>query len=101
MHAIHCRYADVKGQRLFYRHRCLGTTSAPQGKAGYFAKISARNPVRRIGTVQDIAQGVLFALTNTFLTGRLCTSTAASRSPDPIRVPGPAQARQKGEQQWV
>jgi NAD(P)-dependent dehydrogenase (short-subunit alcohol dehydrogenase family) len=41
-----------------------------QGKAEYFAGISARNPARRIGTTQDIAQGVLFALTNTFLTGQ-------------------------------
>jgi NAD(P)-dependent dehydrogenase (short-subunit alcohol dehydrogenase family) len=28
------------------------------------------NPARRIGTPEDIAQGVLFALTNTFLTGQ-------------------------------
>jgi NAD(P)-dependent dehydrogenase (short-subunit alcohol dehydrogenase family) len=32
-----------------------------QGKADYFADISARNPARRIGTPDDIAQGVLFA----------------------------------------
>jgi NAD(P)-dependent dehydrogenase (short-subunit alcohol dehydrogenase family) len=41
-----------------------------QGKADYFAQTSARNPARRIGTPEDIAQGVLFALTNTFLTGQ-------------------------------
>jgi NAD(P)-dependent dehydrogenase (short-subunit alcohol dehydrogenase family) len=41
-----------------------------QGKADYFAGISARNPARRIGTPGDIAQAVLFALTNTFLTGQ-------------------------------
>jgi NAD(P)-dependent dehydrogenase (short-subunit alcohol dehydrogenase family) len=41
-----------------------------QGKAGYFAGISARNPARRIGIPDDIAAGVLFALTNTFLTGQ-------------------------------
>jgi NAD(P)-dependent dehydrogenase (short-subunit alcohol dehydrogenase family) len=41
-----------------------------QGKAGYFADISARNPARRIGTPDDIAAAVLFALTNTFLTGQ-------------------------------
>jgi NAD(P)-dependent dehydrogenase (short-subunit alcohol dehydrogenase family) len=40
-----------------------------QGKADYFADISARNPARRIGTADDIAQGVLFAMTSTFLTG--------------------------------
>ena len=41
-----------------------------QGKAGYFADISTRNPARRIGTTDDIATGVLFALTSTFLTGQ-------------------------------
>jgi NAD(P)-dependent dehydrogenase (short-subunit alcohol dehydrogenase family) len=41
-----------------------------QGKADYFADISARNPARRIGTPDEIAQGVLFALTNPFLTGQ-------------------------------
>ena len=41
-----------------------------QGKADYFADISARNPARRIGTPDDIAKGVLFALTSTFLTGQ-------------------------------
>ncbi len=35
-----------------------------------YAGISARNPARRIGTPEDIAQGVLFALANTFLTGQ-------------------------------
>ncbi|MGH3252648.1 MAG: SDR family oxidoreductase [Trebonia sp.] len=41
-----------------------------QGKADYFAGVSARNPSGRIGTPQDIAQAVLLALTNTFLTGQ-------------------------------
>ena len=41
-----------------------------QGRADYFADISARNPARRIGTVDDIAQAVMLALTNTFLTGQ-------------------------------
>jgi NAD(P)-dependent dehydrogenase (short-subunit alcohol dehydrogenase family) len=41
-----------------------------QGKADYFAGISARNPARRIGTPDDIAQAVLFAMTSTFLTGQ-------------------------------
>jgi NAD(P)-dependent dehydrogenase (short-subunit alcohol dehydrogenase family) len=38
-------------------------------KADYFAEISARNPARRIGTTDDVANAVLFALTSTFLTG--------------------------------
>jgi NAD(P)-dependent dehydrogenase (short-subunit alcohol dehydrogenase family) len=42
-----------------------------QGKADYFADISARNPARRIGTPDDIAQAVIFALTSTFLTGQM------------------------------
>ena len=41
-----------------------------QGKADYFADIGARNPARRIGTTEDIANAVLFAMTNTFLTGQ-------------------------------
>ena len=41
-----------------------------QGKADYFAGISARNPARRIGTADDIANGVMFAMTSTFLTGQ-------------------------------
>ncbi|HLI00782.1 MAG TPA: SDR family oxidoreductase [Acidimicrobiales bacterium] len=40
------------------------------GKAEYFAEISARNPVGRIGTVDDIANAVLFAMTSTFVTGQ-------------------------------
>ncbi|MFF0267219.1 SDR family oxidoreductase [Kribbella sp. NPDC004536] len=39
------------------------------GKAGYFADLTARNPARRIGTVDDVAATVLFAMTNTFVTG--------------------------------
>jgi NAD(P)-dependent dehydrogenase (short-subunit alcohol dehydrogenase family) len=41
-----------------------------QGKADYFAEMRARNPARRIGTTDDIANGVLFAMTSTFLTGQ-------------------------------
>jgi NAD(P)-dependent dehydrogenase (short-subunit alcohol dehydrogenase family) len=41
-----------------------------QGKADYFADISARNPVRRIGTTDDITSAVLFAMTSTFVTGQ-------------------------------
>jgi NAD(P)-dependent dehydrogenase (short-subunit alcohol dehydrogenase family) len=41
-----------------------------QGKAGYFAEMRARNPVRRIGAPADIARAVLFAMTSTFLTGQ-------------------------------
>jgi NAD(P)-dependent dehydrogenase (short-subunit alcohol dehydrogenase family) len=41
-----------------------------QGKADYFANMIARNPARRIGTTDDIADGVLFAMTSTFLTGQ-------------------------------
>ena len=39
------------------------------GKREYFAHISDTNPAGRIGTVDDVAEAVLFALTNTFLTG--------------------------------
>lgn len=39
------------------------------GKTRYFEQISATNPAGRIGTPGDIANAVLFAMTNTFLTG--------------------------------
>jgi NAD(P)-dependent dehydrogenase (short-subunit alcohol dehydrogenase family) len=45
-------------------------TGSLEGQAAYFADISTRNPARRIGTPDDIAAGVIFALTNTFLTGQ-------------------------------
>jgi NAD(P)-dependent dehydrogenase (short-subunit alcohol dehydrogenase family) len=41
----------------------------PGGKADSFAHLRMHNPVRRIGTVDDIANAALFAMTNTFLTG--------------------------------
>jgi NAD(P)-dependent dehydrogenase (short-subunit alcohol dehydrogenase family) len=41
-----------------------------QGKADYFANMSARNPAHRIGTADDIANSVLFVMTSTFLTGQ-------------------------------
>jgi NAD(P)-dependent dehydrogenase (short-subunit alcohol dehydrogenase family) len=41
-----------------------------QGKADFFAATSARNPAKRIGTTDDIANAVLFALTSSFLTGQ-------------------------------
>ena len=41
-----------------------------QGKADYFAEMRQRNPARRIGTPADVAQAVVFAMTNTFLTGQ-------------------------------
>jgi NAD(P)-dependent dehydrogenase (short-subunit alcohol dehydrogenase family) len=41
-----------------------------EGKAAYFADIGARNPARRIGTANDVARTVLFAMTSTFLTGQ-------------------------------
>jgi NAD(P)-dependent dehydrogenase (short-subunit alcohol dehydrogenase family) len=40
-----------------------------QGKRDYFKHIADDNPVGRIGTTDDIAAAVLFAMTNTFMTG--------------------------------
>src|ERR1700754_1669193 len=40
-----------------------------EGKRDYFEHIASRNPARRIGTPDDIAGAVLFAMTNTFMTG--------------------------------
>jgi NAD(P)-dependent dehydrogenase (short-subunit alcohol dehydrogenase family) len=39
------------------------------GKREYFAHISETNPTGTIGTPQDVAEAVLFAMTNAFLTG--------------------------------
>jgi NAD(P)-dependent dehydrogenase (short-subunit alcohol dehydrogenase family) len=39
------------------------------GKRCYFEHLEAANPARRIGTVDDVAKAVLFAMTNTFVTG--------------------------------
>jgi NAD(P)-dependent dehydrogenase (short-subunit alcohol dehydrogenase family) len=39
------------------------------GKRSYFGHIAENNPARRIGTPEDVAGGVLFAMTNTFMTG--------------------------------
>jgi NAD(P)-dependent dehydrogenase (short-subunit alcohol dehydrogenase family) len=38
-------------------------------KAALFAARTERNPARRIGTSEDVADAVVFALTNTFVTG--------------------------------
>lgn len=38
-------------------------------KNAFLEERSAANPVRRIGTAEDIAQAALFAMTNTFMTG--------------------------------
>jgi NAD(P)-dependent dehydrogenase (short-subunit alcohol dehydrogenase family) len=40
-----------------------------QGKADYFEHFRTHNPARRIGTVDDIAEAVMFAMTNAFMTG--------------------------------
>lgn len=39
------------------------------GKRSYFEHISSSNPARRIGTTDDVAGAVLFAMTNGFMTG--------------------------------
>ena len=41
----------------------------PEGKREYFEHFRTHNPARRIGTVDDIADAVVFAMTNPFLTG--------------------------------
>ena len=40
-----------------------------QKKADLFTDRAEHNPARRIGTSEDIAEAVIFALTNTFMTG--------------------------------
>jgi hypothetical protein len=41
-----------------------------QGKADFFAATREHNPAKRIGTTDDVANAVLFALTSSFLTGQ-------------------------------
>jgi NAD(P)-dependent dehydrogenase (short-subunit alcohol dehydrogenase family) len=41
----------------------------PEAKSDYFHTMAAKNPARRIGTIDDVAEAVLFALSSTFLTG--------------------------------
>jgi NAD(P)-dependent dehydrogenase (short-subunit alcohol dehydrogenase family) len=41
----------------------------PERKGELFAGLVERNPARRVGNPDDVAQAVIFALTNTFLTG--------------------------------
>ena len=41
-----------------------------EGKEKYYADVRARNPARRIGTTDDVANTVLFAMSSTFLTGQ-------------------------------
>ena len=40
-----------------------------EGKREYFEHFRTHNPARRIGTVQDIADAAIFAMTSPFLTG--------------------------------
>jgi NAD(P)-dependent dehydrogenase (short-subunit alcohol dehydrogenase family) len=39
-------------------------------KEDYFAQMGARNPARRIGDAEDVAEAALFAMTSTFVTGQ-------------------------------
>ncbi len=73
-----------------FRGRCLALEMAPvrvnaispgvidtgawdsfgnEGKEQYFEHFRTHNPARRIGTVDDIAESEVFAMTNEFLTG--------------------------------
>jgi NAD(P)-dependent dehydrogenase (short-subunit alcohol dehydrogenase family) len=42
-----------------------------EGKQAFFEHVCATNPAGRIGTVDDVAKAVLFAMTNTFMTGMM------------------------------
>ncbi len=44
-------------------------TMGEDGKRAYFERVSAENPAGRIGSPEDVAGAVLFAMTNTFMTG--------------------------------
>ena len=63
--------APIQGQRDFAGVIDTGAWDAlgDDGKRDYFKHIADSNPARRIGTPDDIAGAVLFAMTNTFMTG--------------------------------
>jgi NAD(P)-dependent dehydrogenase (short-subunit alcohol dehydrogenase family) len=42
-----------------------------EGKQAFFQHVSSANPAGRIGTVDDVAHAVLFAMTNTYMTGAM------------------------------
>lgn len=44
-------------------------TMGEEGKRAYFERVSAENPAGRIGSPEDVAEAVLFAMTSTFMTG--------------------------------
>jgi NAD(P)-dependent dehydrogenase (short-subunit alcohol dehydrogenase family) len=44
-------------------------TMGEEGKRAYFKRVSAENPAGRIGSPEDVAEAVLFAMTSTFMTG--------------------------------
>ena len=55
------------------RHVALSaavTALGEEGKATYYAHMRDINPARRIGTTDDVANTVLFAMSSTFLTGQ-------------------------------
>lgn len=45
-----------------------GSWDGLDDKAAFFAQVAASNPARRVGTPEDVAEAVVFALTNPFLT---------------------------------
>lgn len=44
-------------------------TMGEEGKRAYFERVGAENPAGRIGSPEDVAEAVLFAMTSTFMTG--------------------------------
>ncbi|MEZ0114488.1 hypothetical protein ABH920_008522 [Catenulispora sp. EB89] len=68
------RVADVRAlveEQTWLRGVPAGAWDAmgEEGKQAYFEHFRTHYPARRIGTSQDIADAVLFAMTNPFLTG--------------------------------
>jgi NAD(P)-dependent dehydrogenase (short-subunit alcohol dehydrogenase family) len=45
-----------------------GSWDGMDDKAAFFAQVAGSNPARRVGTPEDVADAVVFALTNPFLT---------------------------------
>jgi NAD(P)-dependent dehydrogenase (short-subunit alcohol dehydrogenase family) len=50
-------------------HTGIWDALGEDGKRDHFQHLGTANPARRIGTVEDIAGALLFAMTSTFVTG--------------------------------
>jgi NAD(P)-dependent dehydrogenase (short-subunit alcohol dehydrogenase family) len=63
------RWSERVAARAGSRRHQAWDSLGDEGKADYFEHFRTHNPARRIGTIDDITEAVLFAMTNELLTG--------------------------------